>query len=242
MTQTAKLTASDGAAGDLFGWSAAISGDTLVIGAWRDAIGTNNQQGSAYVFVKPGEGWVNATQTAKLIASDGADGDMFGSSSTISGDTLVVGAWSDAIGTNNQQGSAYIFVKPIGGWVDSTPTAKLTASDGAAIACFGWSVALSGDTVVVGAFGDGIDGKKDQGSAYVFVKSSGGWTNMIETFKLTAVDGAAGDALGWSVGIAGDTLVAGAYTDSIGANSQQGSAYVFSSGPQLLLYLPLVRK
>ncbi len=225
-TFNAKLTASDGAAGDAFGGSVAISGDTVVVGA----VGANANQGAAYVFVKPVGGWAGAlTETAKLIASDGAAGDQFGISVGVSGDTVVVGAFLDDIGANSEQGSAYVFVKPVGGWMNMTQTAKLTASDGAFNDNFGFSVAVSGDTVVVGAFLDDIGANSDQGSAYVFVKPVGGWMNMTQTAKLTASDGAAGDGFGFSVAVSGDTAVVGASGDTIGANTDQGSAYVFGS-------------
>jgi hypothetical protein len=220
MTETAKLTASDGADYDYFGFfSIAISGDTVVVGAVGDDIGANTDQGSAYVFVKPPGGWGNMTQTAKLTASDGAAGDWFGNSVAISGDTVVVAAAAADIGANTDQGSAYVFVKPPGGWGNMTETAKLTASDGADSDQFGASVAISGDTVVVGAVGDDIGANTDQGSAYVFVKPAGGWTNMTETAKLTASDGAYGDRFGFSVAISGDTVVVGA--------PWKESAYVF---------------
>jgi MYXO-CTERM domain-containing protein len=231
-TFNAKLTASDGAAGDLFGISVGVSGDTVVVGAFLHDIGANLNQGSAYVFVKPGGGWAGAlTETAKLTASDGAGGDRFGGSVAVSGDTVVVGALLDDIGANTNQGSAYVFVKPGGGWAGAlTETAKLTASDGAAGDRFGGSVAVSGDTVVVGALLDDIGANSDQGSAYVFVKPGGGWTTT-STFnaKLTASDGAASDNFGFSVAVSGDTVVVGAFADDIGANADQGSAYVLGS-------------
>src|SRR5262249_57406747 len=101
---------------------------------------------------------------------------------------------------------------------------QLIAADGAANDGFGFSVALSGDTVMVGAGGDDIGANADQGSAYVFVRSGGVWT---QRQKLTAADGAAGDAFGISVAISGDTVVVGAHGDAIGSNVAQGSAYVF---------------
>jgi len=159
MTPTAKLTASDPAINDLFGYSVSISGDTVVVGAIGD-----DDKGSAYVFEKPGVGWVNMTPTANLMANNGADSTCFGISVSISGDTVVVGAAYD--GSN--QGSAYVFEKPGISWVNMTPTAKLTASDGAADDHFGRSVAIDGDTVVVGVAGDDFGGNTNQGSAYVF--------------------------------------------------------------------------
>ena len=110
--EQAKLTASDGAMLDFFGISVAIAGDTIVVGASGDDVGGNGDQGSAYVFVKPAAGWANAAETAKLTASDGAVADGFGHSVAVSDDTVVVGAPSDNIGTNANQGSAYVFVKP----------------------------------------------------------------------------------------------------------------------------------
>jgi hypothetical protein len=187
MTQTAKLTVSDGAAGDHFGNSVAISfspgiyttgTDTVVVGAPDQAIGANAGQGSAYVFMNPGTGW---TQTAKLTAADGSAGDHFGNSVAISfslvadSDVVVVGAPDDTIGANAGQGSAYVFVEPATGWADTTQTAKLTASDGAAFDSFGNSVALNGNDVAVGAPGCIIGGNANEGSAYVYhYEQSGG--------------------------------------------------------------------
>jgi len=210
-----KLTASDGAFGDNFGQSVAISGSTVVVGARADTIGADISQGSAYVFNRQGRGWV---EEQKLTASDGAVGDQFGLSVAISGSTIVVGAWLDDIGGNAEQGSAYVFNRQGGSWVE---TQKLTASDGAAVDFFGWSVAISGSTVVVGAFADNTF----QGSAYVFNRQGGSW---VETQKLTASDGVAGDQFGTSVAISGSTVVVSALTGAIGGNLFEGSAYVFN--------------
>ena len=187
-----------------------MSGDTVVVGAQLDDVGANADQGSAYVFVKPGGGWASATQTAKLTASDGAAGDRFGESVDVSGDTVVVGARWDDVGANADQGSAYVFVKPGGGWASGTQSAKLTASDGAVSDELGFSVDVSGDTIVAGAGFDDVGANADQGSAYVFVKPGGGWANGTQTAKLTASDGAAGDDFGRSVAVSGDTVVVGA--------------------------------
>jgi len=232
MTETAKLTASDGVADDEFGYSVAISGDdtTIVVGARYDNIDSRADQGSAYVFVKPGGGWVgNLNETARLTAADGAAYDYFGTSVAINSDgtTIVVGARGD----DNNKGSAYVFVKPGGGWGTGAPTgAKFTASDGGISDWFGISVATSGDgnTIVVGASWDDNGANFQQGSAYVYVKPGGGWANMTETAQLIASDGAAHDQFGYSVAISGDgnTIVVGAPTDDIGANNQ-GSAYVY---------------
>ena len=170
MTETAKLTASDGAEHDSFGGGVGIGGDTVVVGARQDD-DNGGDSGSAYVFVKPGGGWATMTETAKLTAADGADGDRLGSSVAISGDTVVVGAPRHEICTGNR-GSAYVFVEPGGGWGSvpdpQTGTTKFSASDGAGNDGLGASIEISGDTVVAGASGDDIDLNLDQGSAHVF--------------------------------------------------------------------------
>lgn len=237
-TQTAKLTSTALPSTERFGVSVGISEDTLIVGA----IGINSTIDSAYVFVKPGAGWITTTQTAKLTASDGAIGDGFGGSMAFDGNTAIIAAPNDAIGANNQQGSAYVFVKPDEGWITSTQTAKLTASDGAATDLFGWSVALGGDRVVVGAVFDDVSINNDQGSAYVFVKPKGGWVDMTEMTKLTASDGAEGDGFGWSIALVGNTLAVGAYTDDVNANTNQGSTYVFDFDTRKQIYLPFVMK
>ena len=123
--QQAKLTAPDGAAFDQFGISVSISGDTAIIGARADDVGAIDQ-GSAYIFVRSGTAW---SLQQKLTASDGAASDNFGISVSISGDTAIIGAYVDDVGTNSNQGSAYIFVRSGAAW---SLQQKLTASDGAA--------------------------------------------------------------------------------------------------------------
>ena len=216
-SQQAKLIASDGAFMDQFGASVSINGDTLVIGARYD----NNNHGSAYVFDKPIDGWIDMTETAKLIASDGAANSQFGCSVAISGDIIVIGAR----GSDGYMGAVYVYERPVGGWVDMTETAKLTASDSVASKVFGSSVSISGDTIVVGADGDTDNGYKS-GAVYVFTKPMGGWSDITETAKLTASDGAAYDDFGSSVGISGDTVTVGANGDDV-IYMGQGSAYVF---------------
>jgi hypothetical protein len=217
--ETQKLVASDGAAGDLFGRSVAISGSTIVVGAQGHNIGSNQFQGAAYVFNRQGGSWIEAQ---RLTASDGAAVDQFGSSVAVNGSTIAVGAQGDGIGGNQLQGSAYIFERRGGSWVEAQ---KLTASAGAAFDQFGISIAVSGSSIVVGAFGDDIGGNGDQGSAYVFKRRGGSW---VETRKLVASDGAAGDEFSLSVAISGSAIVVGALHGDVGANPNQGSAYVFA--------------
>ena len=214
LTETAKLLASDGVVGHRFGSSVAMAGDHVVVGAWGD----NSLRGAAYVFAKPVGGWTGSlTETAKLLASDRVAGDRFGSSVAMAGDHVVVGAWGD----NSFRGAAYVFAKPVGGWTGSlTEIAKLLAYDGVTGDRFGWSVALAGDHVVVGASED----DSSRGSAYLFVRPAGGWTgSLTENAKLLASDGAGGDYFGWSVALAGDHVVVGAWGD----DTLRGAAYVF---------------
>jgi hypothetical protein len=154
-----------------------------------------------------------AITQAQLTADDGATSDTFGRAVAISGDTAVVGACFDRVGTHYSQGSAYVFVRSGTTWVQQ---AHLTASDGAGDDWFGFTVAISGDTIVVGAPADDVGTDAQQGSAYVFVRSGTTWAQQA---KLTASDGAAGDTLGSSVAIFGDTVVAGADSDTVGSNT-----------------------
>ena len=133
-------------------------------------------------------------QKAKLTASDGAAEDLFGLFVAVSGDTVVVGARKADVGGNSNQGAAYLFTRPDGGWNATSTAAKLTAFDGATDDHFG-TVAISGDTVVVGASSANVEGNKQRGAAYVFTKSTGGWSTTSTAAKLTASDGGTGDNL-----------------------------------------------
>ena len=221
-TETAKLTASDGAAGDNLGFSVAIDGDTIVAGAPLDDSGGNAEQGSAYTFASTGAAARN--ETGKLTAGDGAAGDQLGLTVAIEGDTIVSAAPLDNVGANADQGSAYTFART--GAAARTETAKLTAGDGAANDRLGFSAALDGDTIVVGAAFDTIGASTDQGSVYTFTRT--GAATRTDTAKLTATDGAAFDELGITVAIDGDTILAGAPVHQVGMNRQQGAAYTFA--------------
>ena len=203
--ETQKLTATDGAIGDSFGNSVAVSGSTVVVGSPGDDI----EKGSTYVFNRQRGSWVEAQ---KLTASDGAALDIFGYSVAISGSRVVVGA----IGDNVFQGSAYVFNRQGESWVEEQ---KLTASDPMFFDQFGWSVAISGSTVVVGV-PFGIRGGRDHGAAYVFNRQGADW---VEEQKLTASD-ALFDFFGISVAVSGSTLIVGAENSG---NIRQGSAYIF---------------
>ena len=243
-----------------FGDSVAVSGDTVVIGAIGDAsnaTGVNGGQGgasaprsgAAYVFARSGTTW---SQQAYLKASNTGAGDRFGSSVAVSSNTVVVGAaWEDssATGVNGNQndnsaadsGAAYVFVRSGATWRQQ---AYLKASNTEAFDLFS-SVAISGDTVVVGAYWEdsnatGVNGNQvnnsatDSGAAYVFVRNG---TNWIQRDYLKASNTEAFDVFG-SVGVSGDTVVVGAVgedSNATGVNGNQsnnsalesGAAYVF---------------
>jgi acetyltransferase-like isoleucine patch superfamily enzyme len=217
-TQQAKLTASDAAMGDQLGDSVALSADTAVVGASQFA---NSGNGAAYVFTRDGGVW---TQQAKLTANDAASGDLFGIRVAVEGDTAVIGAVGDD-DAGERSGAAYMFTRSGGVW---TQEAKLTPDDSEAGDSFGISVALSGNTVVIGANGDD-DAGDGSGSAYVFTRNGGSWTQQA---KLTASDGAMSDGLGVSSAIDGVTAMIGAWANTTGG-VRSGSVYVYAVAPDI---------
>jgi uncharacterized repeat protein (TIGR01451 family) len=212
-----KVIASDGGSNDYFGQSVALSGNTALVGATSHDVGANTDQGSVYVFVRSGITW---TQQAQLTASDGTLDDYFGISVALEGNTALVGASSDDVGSNTDQGSVYVFVRNENTW---TQEAHLVAADGASSDRFGYPVALSGDTALVGSTGDDVGANTDQGSAYVFVRSGTNWSQQAQ---LTASDGVSYDNFG-VVALSDNTALVGAEWDDVGLNQDQGSAYVF---------------
>jgi len=200
-TLQATLTAGVSSKANQFGNSVAMDGDTLVIGASVDDNGDGIDSGSAYVYTQSGTGW---TEQAKLTASDGAASDYFGTSVAIDGDTIVVGAWD-----RKSVGGAYVHARSAAGW---TEQAKLMPSGGAVVSTFGWSVALDGDTVVVGTnAGEG---------AYVFTRSGTIWNGQAHLTVDVDGDHGFGDH-GFSVAIDGDTIV-------VGTRFGESAAYVYT--------------
>ncbi|MGC1371502.1 MAG: hypothetical protein WA824_05140 [Candidatus Sulfotelmatobacter sp.] len=225
MTQVAQLLSSDNAVG--FGTSVAISGRTIVVGAanasnfdGRGSAPPSASPGAAYVFVEPLSGWTDATENAKLTASDGKPGDAFGNSVGISGNTIAVGAlFAEDSSGNSFAGKAYVFERPEGGWGgELNQTGELTASDSQLLNYMGASIAVSGSTVVAGAYGH----NNFQGAAYVFAEPSGGWTNMTQTAELNASDGKSSNDFGFATAISDNTVVIGAPNVA-----SKGAAYVF---------------
>ena len=216
-TEGAKLTASDGGHGDFFGSAIAVGGDTVVVGASGKDDFTFNE-GAVYVFVRPAGGFIGALrENARLIGEFVCEGAtcfsslFLGNSVAVSGDMIVAGS----------DGSAYVFIKPVGGWVghrvqDAT---LIHPGDGS----FARTVAVSGDTVIMGAAQNDVGFNRQQGEAFVFTKPALGWEGTLhEDAVLVASDGTAFDRFGTSVAVDGDTVVIGHFS-----LSERGAAYVF---------------
>ena len=216
-TEQAQLTASDGPAASGFGFAVAVSDDTAVVSAIADVGAVGLAQGAVYVFTRTGAAWA---EQAKLVASDGSPGDAFGASVGIFRDTVVVGAQQDEVGLNPLQGSAYVFVRSGKSWAQQ---AKLTApaSDGGARELFGRSVATNGDVVAVGAHFDEPGG----GAVYVFNRSANTWG------KPTRLTATGASLHGLTIGLSGNSLIAGANFTKVGENAGQGAAYVYRLRP-----------
>jgi len=209
-SQVAKLVNDQGNLSQDFGSGVAISGDTIVVGSGTSFV----IKKAAYIFLKTPLGWRTTLPIAALSLPPGAD--AFTTAVAISNDTIVLGGTSFS-GTT--PGHAYVYVKPPGGWTNSTPiTAILSASDNVD-GPFGGSVSISGDTIVVGDYA----ANSNTGAAYVYVKPPGGWASMTETAKLTASDGVANDYFGHSISVDGSTIAVGAPQYSVNS----GKAYVF---------------
>lgn len=215
-TQQQKLTASDAATGDNFGFSVSVSGDTVIVGAIRANNSGGQDAGAAYIFTRSGGVW---TQQQRIQASDGALNDLFGYSVSVSGSTAVISSVADDNGGDGA-GSAYIFTHSGSVWTEQQ---RLQASDAAAGDNFGHSVSLSSDTVIISAWQDDHSGWNAAGSAYIFIRSSGVW---MQQQKLTASDAAPNDFFGVSVSLSGDTTIIGTHTNSGGTDT--GAAYVFT--------------
>jgi len=214
--QQQKLTASDGAKSDAFGWSVAMDGARLAVGAPNvDLPNIYQEVGAVYAFARAGTVW---SQQQRLTANDWQPGDKFGHAVALDGNTILVGArYQDKKGTD--AGKAYVYTYNGSIWQLQW---GLTAPDGAAGDELGFSVALDKDTALVGARYSDARGV-DSGSAYVYTRTNYKWSLQD---KLTAHDGGAGDLFGTSVGVSGDWALVGAnFEDARGI--QSGAAYLF---------------
>jgi hypothetical protein len=211
-TQAAKLTASGGSGA--FGDAVRLDGNNALIGAQLTGVGGNMDQGAAFVFTNQGGTW---SQSGVLVASDGGRFDSLGSSVALEGSTALVGAPGATV-NGAQRGAAYIFTESNGSWNQAQ---KLTASDGEDLDDFGSSVALSGETALIGAAQYYSDGT---GKVYVFGESNNTWAQETE---LLASDGSADDEFGWSAALDGSNALIGAWGATIDNNIGQGAAYFY---------------
>lgn len=216
----AKLLGSSGAASNRFGSAVALLGDRLFVGASGATVGGNASQGRVHVFGRSGSAW-NETQV--MVGSDAGAGDSFGDALALSpaGDLLVVGARGDDVGANANQGSVYAFVLAGASFVEQ---AKLIADDGAQLDELGAEVAVSGNTLVAGAWLADVGGVANQGAAYVFVRAGTTWSRQA---KLVADDGADSDSFGRGLAVDGDTVLVGSALADVGGQTNRGAVYGF---------------
>ena len=226
IVQVAELTASDCSEDCSLGAALAVSNDgtTLVVGAPAATEGSNSVQGAAYVFVRKGGVWQTGTEVAKLSASDGGASDAFGTAVAVSADgsTIVVTAPMN----QSNQGAAYVFTKPAGGWSSGQETAKLTALDAAGGANFGRAVSISNDgaTIVIGQLSIPFPGL-EKGYAYIFLEPTTGWSPSAQQVKLTESSSTIGCGAAVAMSGNGNTLVLGCASSGL---QSEGGFIVFT--------------
>ncbi len=210
----AKLVASDGAAGDLFGISVAAYGNTVLIGADLHDEKAENA-GAAYVYVLDDGKW---QQQAKLVASDAGETDIFGVRVSLWDNTALISARRDDIAELGiDAGSAYIFVRQGATWYQQ---AKLISPDGKADDRFGRGVAISGDTAIISAMNHDENGN-DSGAVYVYKKQDGNWHY---SSKIIANNGLPADRFGWNLALSNNVaVIATPHKDANGKES--GAVY-----------------
>jgi len=218
-SEQARLAATDGVSGDLFGTAVAIVGNTALVGAPQAMVGDAFFQGAVYAFTASGGSW---NEQQKLTSSGSNTGQKFGSTLSMDGDRVLIGAPEDGLAENFLRGAAYVFSRSGTTWSEA---AKLTSQEGSDLDAFGSSVEISGDTVLVGAPNFDVGPNEFQGAAHVFVLQGGLWA---EQAQLTAADGRQFDRFGTSVSLEDGEAVIGALAAVVDGNADQGAAYVFA--------------
>jgi FG-GAP repeat len=208
-----------GSTNDNFGFSLSISGNYAIVGSVADDVGANADQGSASIYQFTGGSWV---LMQKITDATGASGDRFGGSVSISGNYAIVGAPFDDGVFGTDQGSASIYQWNGSNWVLMN---KITDATGSASDLFGYSVSVSGNYAIMGAYNDDGVAGVDQGSASIYNLSSGSWV-LVQ--KITDATGAASDLFGISVSISGNYAIVGAEGDDDLAGSEQGSVSIYN--------------
>jgi hypothetical protein len=211
-----KVVADNGEPHDAFGQSIALAGTTALIGA----VDVNGWEGAVYVFTQNDGVW---TEGQEFMAEDGAPGDQatFGTAIMIDGDTAVIGALGANVNGHANQGAAYVFARTDGIW---NQVAKLIADDGDENNYFGQAAAISGNNIVVGAYGASVNGNALQGAAYVYSNIGGTWTFVK---KLVADDAVGGEFFGRSVAMSGTRAIVGAPYAGVDGTPARGAVYVF---------------
>ncbi len=228
-TQQQKLTAADAAANDRFGSSVYVEGHTLVGGAPRKDNGTSTAAGAAYVFTRdpddPGFLW---TQQQKLTAADAAAEDEFGTSVSLNGNTIVVGAPLANLGASFDAGALYVFTRDQTVNLDPwTQRQKLTATDAEADDRLGTSVSLDANTVLAGAPRADTTGANDAGAAYIFTRESAS-AAFSQKQILNASNPGSDDQFGTSVFVDGPTAMIGAALARVLTSNSAGKAFFFA--------------
>ncbi len=207
-----------GAIADDFGQSVCISGNRIIVGAPSDDVSGIFNQGSASIFQLSGNSWVFMQQ---IIDATGANSDAFGYSVSISGNIVIIGAPFDDNEAFTNQGSASVYRNVTGTWNLSI---KTTNPSGRSNVNWGWSVSVSGNSIIIGAPGDIVGTTNNQGTVSFFDFNGANW---IYAGKYSEPNRVGSDNFGTSVSISGDYAIVGAYAANIGANSNQGSTTVF---------------
>lgn len=200
----------------LFGWSVAIDGNVMAVGAWNEDI-AGDQFGAVYVYERVGGAWI---QNAKLVPLSGDDQERFGHSVAVSGSRIAVGApFISDVDDNERATPAYVFERNGSNWIGT----RLLPADDPRDSWFGYSIALSGDVVVVGAPGDKKRGL-GTGAAYVFENNGASWN---QTARLEDAEGGVQDFLGRDVAVDGDVIVVGAEAGGDPTTLNTGIALVY---------------
>jgi hypothetical protein len=212
--QQARLTASDGVSGDGFARSVAINGDSIIVGAWLDDVGANSDQGSAYVFIRQSETWI---EEAKLVAADGTANRVFGLITAIGGDYAAVGTG----GIGGTPSDVYVFVRTGTLWSQQAKISVCEPSGNSGTSCFGGvGLAITSDLLAFGNSALNVAGTISAGGVYIFGRTGSTWTQQQ---RLTASDGLSEDGFGTSLSTDGNAIVVGAP-----GFDRPGSAYLFT--------------
>jgi hypothetical protein len=231
-TQQQKLLASDRSGSEFFGLSVALSSDATValIGAYVEDTSPNTNNGAVYYFTRSGSVW---TEQQKLLASDAASNDYFGTTVALSsdGNTALIGAYQESTSPNTNNGAVYCFTRSGGVW---TQEAKILASDKINYHYFGASLSISsdGNMAIIGAENEGSSIGNSTGAAYLFTRSGGVWTQQRKFF---APDVQSEDTFGYWNQISPDgarVMISSPFVDT-SPNSNNGAVYVFDLGSSL---------